>query len=121
MPEFVKAMGILMLAVGVLFSAKPTAIKAVIAFAKEGKNCYYGAILRLILGGLLLLSAWYVAYPFVVGALGLLGLASGALIFVIGKARTLAILDRFLLLPEKYLRFYAVFAAALGVMLIYSA
>ena len=121
MPEFVKAFGIAMVILGVFFAVRPSGARGLITFAKAGKRIFYGAVVRVILGLLLLASINAVTMPWAVGVFGAILLASGVLIFILGMARSQAVLDWAFLLPDKFVRVYAVFAGAIGVLLIYAA
>jgi uncharacterized protein YjeT (DUF2065 family) len=121
MEAFVKAIGILMVVVGVLIVVRPSTARGFINYAKVGKRVLYAAVLRIIVGVLLLASIPYVAWPWVVGVVGGIGFASGVTIFVIGVERCHRLLDRFVMFADKIIRGYAMLAVAIGVLLIYAA
>lgn len=121
MPYLIKTIGIIFIALGILFIAQPSLIRSIIDFAKVGKRIYIGGAVRLIIGTLLLIASPQALVPAVPGIIGALIVVSGILVFVLGFPRIFAMLDWFYALPENKLRFMPVGTVLVGILLIYFA
>lgn len=120
MPYLIKAIGIFYIALGILFIAQPLLIRKIIDFAKVGKRVYWGGVVRLVIGALLLIATPQALIPAIPGIIGALVIVSGILAFVLGFPRIFAMLDWFYALPENKMRFIPGFLVLLGILLIYS-
>lgn len=118
---FVKAMGIIVLVMGVVGFLKPQVMKSMIAFFKEGKRCYIVAAVRIVLGALFLYSVKFVTFPWIPGVVGVVAIASGLFVYAFGLVKVHAYLDKILNLPESKLRIFPTLGVVIGVLLIYSA
>ena len=117
----VKAIGIIILAAGVVFAAKPSLMRAFLDFAKVDKRYYIGSVVRIIFGALLLLSVPRVAYPWVTGVIGVLVTLAGIALFVVGENRVHAVMEWAQAKSDDTIRVFPVIGALIGVMLIYAA
>jgi hypothetical protein len=117
----VKAIGIIMLTVGVVFAAKPSLMRAFLDFAKVDKRYYIGGVVRIIFGALLLLSVPKVAYSWVVGVVGVIITLAGVALFVVGEGRVHAVMNWLQSKSDDTLRVFPVLCALVGVLLIYAA
>lgn len=121
MALIVKAIGILIFAMGVVYLVRPALVRSVIDYAKVGKRCYIFGAVRVVIGTLLLVAIPHVTLPWVVGVIGALILIKGILVFALGLPRVHALLDRFYGVPENKLRMLIAMAVVVGVLLIYAA
>jgi len=120
MAYFVKAIGILFVAIGVSVFIRPILVKSMIDFAKVGKRCLFGGALRVAIGGLLLLSIPHVAVPVIPGTIGGIIAASGIGIFLLGLVRMHRLMDWMYMKSENMHRVPGCVMAILGILLIYS-
>jgi uncharacterized protein YjeT (DUF2065 family) len=121
MAYLITAIGILFVVVGVIYTVKPSIIRAFIDFAKVGKRIYFLAPIRLVLGAALLVAAPKAVNVWIPGIIGAILVISGISIYFLGLARIGAIMDWWKALPDNKLRIVTILAAVLGVLLIYSA
>ena len=92
-----------------------------IPFAKTGNRYLIGGAVRVICGVLLILASFSAAIFWIPMILGSIMLIAGVLIFALGKARTHSLLDWVAGLPEHKRRIFAIVAACVGALIIYSA
>jgi hypothetical protein len=92
-----------------------------IAWAKVGKRCYMGGVVRIVLGGLLLVASPYATFFWIPVIVGAIIVISGVLIFALGLSRIHAFLDWWAVKPENTRRIASLVAVALGVLIIISA
>ncbi|MFH1830259.1 MAG: hypothetical protein ABH871_05745 [Pseudomonadota bacterium] len=121
MEYIIKSIGILIAVLGVVFSTMPSLMTAVFEFVKKGKNVYGAAVIRIVLGGLLLWASPVATIMWMPLVIGILMVASGILIFVLGIARCHAFISWWEAKPEHLRRAMAIVAAFIGILLIYSA
>lgn len=121
MANFITAVGILFLVLGVVFVARPQIIRDVINFSKVGRRIYIGGVIRIVIGALLLLAMPSAKMPWVPGILGAVMLIAGTLIFVLGLQKVHAIIDWMYGQPDNRIRIAPVVVALIGILLIYSA
>lgn len=117
----VKLFGIVLVALGVIFLINPEVIKKYAAFWTKGKRIYMGGILSLLIGIIFLLVASQTRLTWFVALFGILALIKGILLFVLGPAKIIAMINWWQARPPLVLRLYAFLVLALGVLLIYSA
>lgn len=120
MPYLIKTIGILFIALGIIFIVRPLLVRKIIDFAKVGKRIYIGGVVRLMIGALLLVATPRALVPAIPGIIGALMVVSGILVFVLGFPRMFAMLDWFYALPENRMRFLPGITVLLGILLIYS-
>jgi len=117
----VKLVGMFMLVFGAIYMAKPTIMKDWLNFWKKGKRMHMGGAINILIGIIFLSSASRCDIPWIVIIVGLISLAKGIAIFVLGPAKMIAKAEGFLKKPPKILRNFSVIALALGILLIYAA
>jgi uncharacterized protein YjeT (DUF2065 family) len=121
MEGIVKLLGIVMVVVGVINFLKPNLVKKCVDFLVKEKWIYVGAILCFIIGIIFLSAASQCAIPWIVLLLGVISLAKGVAIFVLGQNKIKSILDSLLKKPANTLRGFALIKIAVGVIIIYAA
>lgn len=117
---YIKAIGILMVAAGAMYATRPLFMRRVIDFFEAGYRGYIGGAIRIILGALLFWAAWFAKVPLIPGIIGAVMVVSGVTVFLVGRDRIVRMLEWWKSRPDGVLRGMAVFAALLGVLLIYS-
>lgn len=117
----IKTIGLIMVVVGVLFAVMPSLMLKVIEYVKIGKRIYPAAVVRIILGGLLLWASPVANIMWIPLAVGGLMLLTGVLPFLIGLAKAQAFLDWWAARTDQTRRLLAIIAACLGAMLVYGA
>ena len=120
MVAFVKLFGIFLVGFGVAYLIKPNIIKQYMAFWKIGKRLYLGGALALLIGIIFLFAAAQCRWRGIIVAFGILSVAKGIWLLVISQEKAISILDWWAKRPITFLRVHAIFAVALGVLLIYS-
>lgn len=120
MPYVIKAIGILFVVLGVLFAAMPALMNRFIEFAKVGKRCYIGGVVRIVIGVLLLIGSLQVSVFWIPVIIGSLITLSGIAIFLLGHQRIHAVMDWIAGLPEGKRRIGPIIAGIFGVLIIYA-
>jgi uncharacterized protein YjeT (DUF2065 family) len=121
MDVVVKIIGIAIVALAIVYLLKPDVMKYMMEFFTKGNRIYLAGLIRLVLAVVLLLAARECEYTSVVIFFGILFLASGLLIFVLGPEKLKLIVDWFQKQSLFVLRFFALVAFAIGAIIIYSA
>ena len=121
MVALVKLLGIVIVVFGVAFFVNPNIIKQYMAFWKTGKRLYLGGALALLIGIVFLLAASQCRWTGLVTVFGILSLIKAVCLFVFGQEKLVAFMDWWAKRSITFFRVYALFAIALGVLLIYSA
>ena len=120
MAALVKFLGIFILGFGVASLVNPNVVKQFMGLWKSVKRIYLGGTLSIILGIISLLAAAQCRWSGFIIAFGIFMLARGIFVLVVGQKKVLSVLDWWAKRPEAFLRGYALFAIALGVLLIYA-
>jgi len=120
MEMLVKAIGILIIAAGLMVFLNPQAARKMMVFWRQGKNLYLGGLIRLLLGGILLYYMPQARLPQVIFALGVLALVGGLLIFVLGLEKLKGVLGWWDKKPDSLLRLLSLLVFAFGALIIYS-
>lgn len=121
MTYLITAIGILFLVVGVVYTVRPSMIRAFIDFAKIGSRIYFMAPIRIAIGILLLIATPKATNVWIPGIIGAIAVISGVSVYFLGLARISAIMDWWKALPDNKLRILTILMAVLGVLIIYSA
>jgi len=121
MEYIITSIGVLILVIAVAFVTMPALLKRFIEFAKVGKRCYLGGVVRIVFGGLLLIASPHASFFWIPVLVGILLLLSGIAIFVLGPQRIHLFLDWLYEKTDNQLRIPPVIAGLLAALLIYSA
>lgn len=121
MLTLVKVIGIFIACMGVAIFLIPKAMLKMIAYWREGKRLYLGAMLRILFGVIFLLAASQARYPAVMLALGIFSFIAGAMIFILGLEKIKAFLNWWNNRPIYFLRLAAILVSLFGILIIYSA
>lgn len=120
MEGFVKLIGIVIVAIGAIYFAKPTLMKKVAVFFTKEKWIYVGGIISFIVGIIFLRAASQCAISWFVVLFGLISLIKGIAIFIMGQQKIKSLFQAITKKPLKTLRALALIEIALGVMLVYA-
>ena len=118
---FVKLLGIIIVAFGVAYLVNPNIMKPYMAFWKKGKRLYMGAALSLLIGIIFLLAASQTRIGWFIALFGILALAKGIWLLVTPAEKLISMLEWWAKRPVAFLRVHALFAIAIGALLIYCA
>ena len=117
----VKVISIVIAGMGVIYLLNPKALAQVMTFFSEGKRLYLAAVLRLVIGSILLIAASRCRVMGFVVILGILTLLGSITIFTLGPERVKPFLDWWSKRSFIFLRFIGLLALAVGVLLLYAA
>ena len=120
MDKAVLGVGILIILAAIWIAVKPQVCVKMMGFFARGRMVYLVGLLRLAVGGLLLVSARECGHVWVVIALGVLFLISGALIFIVRLDRIKTTLTWFSKRPMVTIRLMALLPIAIGAVIIWA-
>ncbi len=121
MVGLVKLIGMVILAAGVVSLMKPDLIKKAIRFWMAENHLYMGALLSILIGIIFLIAASRCVITWIVVIFGVLSMAKGLLLFILGRPKIISLLEDFIKKPAKTLRGLAMIACVLGIILIWAA
>jgi hypothetical protein len=120
MPILVKVVGIIIIAVAIILIVRTEVLEKFIKYIlDEDKMIYFGGVIRLIIGAFLLLAASQCKIPLLILVLGIIILASGILVFLLGTDRVKKALGWILERPPIIKRLIPVIALLFGALLAY--
>jgi hypothetical protein len=117
----IQIIGIVIVAIGVVYILKPSVMKGLFQFFKKGNRLYVAAPIRLALAVVFLLGARECKQFWVIFVLGIIFLISGVLVLVLGPKKLVPILEWFQGQSEILQRVVALIVLAVGVVIIISA
>ena len=117
----IKIIGIIFVAVGIVYLLKPDVMKWLMGFFKKGKRIYFAGLIRFVLAVIFLLAANQCKIPWVIIGFGILFMISGLLVFTLGSDRIKSILDWWQKQSPSLLRVMSIIALAVGTVIIYCA
>ena len=115
-----KGLGLLIGILGIVLIVYPEWIKKLMAFWKEGSHVYWAAMVRLVIGVILLIAASRAAQPMMAATLGILFLVSGVIIFVMGAEEGKKLIAFWESQPSLVLRLLAVFVVVFGTLVFFA-
>jgi hypothetical protein len=121
MSTIIRIIGIVIVAIGIVYVLKPSVMKGLFEFFKKGNRLYIAAPIRLALGVVFLLGARECKQPWVIFAFGILLLISGGGILVLGPRKLRPVIEWFQGQSEILQRVIALIVLAVGVIIIISA
>jgi len=105
----------------IILIIKPKVIKQLFAFFMKGKRIYLAAVLRLLIGVILLIAASpQCKSTWVIITLGIFFLIAGVMIFALGLEKTKSILNWWNNKPLIVLRLVSLIPIAIGILLLYA-
>ncbi|MFA7676700.1 MAG: hypothetical protein WCY34_00855 [Candidatus Omnitrophota bacterium] len=117
----VKLIGILLVVAGAIFIAKPASMKKVMRFWMKKNRVYAAGVINILIGIIFLFAASGSSLPWFVVLVGIVSLIKGALSFIMGPAKIMALIDKIDKKPVKSLRSLAIVPLVLGILLVYAA
>ena len=117
----VKLFGIAIVVMGGIFLVKPEIMKQYIAFWRQQKSLFIGAILSLLFGVIFLLAAPQCRLTGFIIVFGIWGIIKGVLLLTLGQNKINTYLDWWLKKPISTIRVLGLFALAIGALFSYSA
>jgi uncharacterized protein YjeT (DUF2065 family) len=121
MEVVVKIIGIIIVALAIVYLLKPDTMKQVMEFFTKGKRVYLAGLIRLVLAVVFLLTARKCDITWVIMLFGILFLVSGLLIFVLGPEKLKLVVEWCQRQSLFVLRLFALVAFIIGTIIIYSA
>lgn len=115
-----KTIGILILVSGVIFLINPKLMNPYIAFWEKGNRYYFGGVIRIVFGAILLFAASDSSIPVILVILGLLMLAGGIALFVMGLEKFQKIIVWWKKQTETFIRVWCGVVIAIGALIIYA-
>ena len=117
----IKIIGILIIAEGLAFIARPDFVKTIIAFFKKGNRLYIGGVVRLAFAIIFLLGASETKHKgIIIIALGILILIGGILNFSMKLEKQKHLLEWFENKPLIFCRLMGLIALLFGSLIIYA-
>jgi hypothetical protein len=117
----VKIVGVSLICMGLLFLAKPAAVRALTGLFSKGRRLYISAIVRLALAILLLLAATRCTRPWIIGVFGGLFLLGSLTILLAGPAKLKPMLAWSMRRSLVWSRIIGIVIMVLGGIIIYAA
>lgn len=114
----VKLVGILMVAMGAVYLAKPAVMKKYIAFWSEDQKIYLGSVISIIIGIAFILAASACSVTWFIVVVGIISILKGGLGFYLGPKKAKVMLETFSKKSNKNLRVFAIIAIVMGVAII---
>jgi uncharacterized protein YjeT (DUF2065 family) len=117
----IKSLGIIISLMGIVYLLRTDIIKKLMSFFKKGKRIYLPGILRLALAVVFLVAARECRYPWIIFASGIIFMAGGLLIFLLGPEKIRRMLDWYQKQSTLIFRVIALIVLVFGVIIILSA
>ncbi|HRZ87247.1 MAG TPA: hypothetical protein P5287_05470 [bacterium] len=115
-----KLVGVWIVMLGIVFLLRTDFYRRMVKFWMEGRRLYMAGVVRIVLGALFLLAASQCRHPGMMIAFGVLVLAGGVSIYVMGLERTRKMLSWCDAQNDIFFRFTAAAVIAVGMLLLYS-
>ena len=117
----IKSFGIIFTLMGIAYLLRPDIIKKLMGFFKKGKRIYFAGLIRFALAVIFLIAARECRYSLIIIASGLIFLAGGLLIFILGPEKIRRIFDWYEQQPDIVFQVIAVVVLVFGMIVIFSA
>ena len=117
----IKSLGVLFTLMGIAYLLRPDIIKRLMGFFKKGKRIYFAGLIRFALAIVFFVAARECRYFWIIFASGIIFLAGGLLIFLLGPEKIRRILDWYQDQPALIFRIIALVVLAFGIIIILSA
>jgi hypothetical protein len=116
----VRLVGMILVAIGIVFLISPNRIRQWIVFCQKGRKPYMMGLLRILIGVIFLLAASQSRIVWVIVTIGILALLGGITIFILGLERFKSMLRWWQGRSLLFIRLIALLAIAIGVLILYS-
>ena len=117
----IKSLGVLFTLMGIAYLLRPDIIKRLMGFFKKGKRIYFAGLIRFALAIVFFVAARECRYFWIIFASGIIFLAGGLLIFLLGPEKIRRILNWYQDQPALIFRIIALVVLAFGIIIILSA
>ncbi len=117
----VQALGILFICVGVVILLRPTIIKSILGYAKQGVRPHIAAAVRITFAVILFLGAQQCRIHWVIIMFGIIFLLSGLIVFAVGTKKAGQAMGWVQNRPIAIFRIFSVLPLAAGTIIIFSA
>lgn len=114
----VRIVGIIIALAGVVYLLKPSVIKWLMEFFKQGRRLYFAGLIRFVLAVIFFSAYRDCNQRWIIFAFGILFLISGLLVFVIPLEKLRAYIAWWQKQPLTLLRVISLIALAIGVVII---
>jgi len=121
MSTAIQIIGIVIVAIGIVYILKPSLMKRIFEFFKKGNRLYIAAPIRLALAVVFLIGARECRHFWAIFVLGILLLISGILVLLLGPKKLVPMIEWFQKQSEILQRVVALIVLAVGVIIIISA
>mgnify|MGYP001052744544 CR=1 FL=1 len=121
MLALLKLVGIVVIAIGIIFLLRPKMVKQWMVFCEKGIRPYVMGTLRILVGILFLFAAPKSRVAWVIVTVSILALMGGITFFILGLERIRSTLRWWYGRSLLVLRILALLAIALGALILYSA
>jgi len=121
MKDAIRLVGVICVAVGILYMLRPDIPRRLMEFFKKGSRMYLVGVIRFALAVVFLVGAEHCRHKWVIVGFGIVFLISGLLVFMLGAKRLRAIIDWLGKRSALLLRGLGVIALAIGAIICYSA
>jgi len=116
----VRLVGMILVAIGIVFLLSPKRMRQWMVFCEKGVRPYMMGALRILVGILFLLAAPQSRVVWVIVTIGVLALLGGIAIFILGLERFKSMLRWWHGRPLPVLRLIALLAIGFGMLILYS-
>ncbi len=117
----VRLFGVLIIAMGIIFTVKQDSFKKYIAFWSREKSIKKGGLVSILIGVIFLIAAPECRLSGVITVLGIWAIIKGVILLLIKQKKINAYLDWWAKKSHTVVRALGFFAIAIGILLIYSA
>lgn len=121
MKDAIRLIGVICVAVGILYMLRPDVPRRVMEFFKKGSRIYLAGVIRFALAVVFLIGADRCRDKWVIVGFGIVFLISGLLVFMLGAKRLRAIIDCFGKRHALFLRCLGLVTLAVGAVICYCA
>ena len=117
----IQSLGIVFVLIGIVYLLKPSVMKRLMEFFKQGKRIYFAGLIRFVLAIVFFVGARECKYPWAIFAFGIIFITGGLLIFILKPEKIKQILEWYQKQTALLFRVIAVLVLIVGALIIYSA
>jgi uncharacterized protein YjeT (DUF2065 family) len=121
METVIKAIGTVIVCIGLVYLIKPKVLRNIMSFFAKGSRLYLAAMIRFALAIVFFMGARHCGIRWVIVLFGLIFLLSGLLIFMLGLGKSKAIINWYQQQPSIIFRIVAIMVLCVGLIIVYSA
>jgi hypothetical protein len=117
----IKAIGTIIVCIGLVYLIKPEILKGFMMFFSKGSRLYLAALVRFALAIIFFLGARECHIPWLIAVFGAIFMLSGLLIFMLGLEKAKGIINWYLEQPSFMFRVVASIVLCVGLIIVYAA